>query len=194
MFCADRQEKAPMKWIALLFPLLMLAGPAWAQETKMHRKDAGQVDKTGWTLAESTEGRFSVYMPMKFNDFTTIERYPSPVERAYHVGGRSADEIALQATRIVYRKGAATAQEYFARFAKGEGFGLKPEQVSSTRRVGDMRMVDLRFKQTGSVRYQRIILLESDLMMLSIETPPAHADIARKLAERFFDSLLVDPK
>jgi hypothetical protein len=183
-----------MKWIAPLFALLMLAGAAGAQETKMHRRGAGQIDKTGWTLAESTEGRFSVYMPIKFNDFTVVEPYPSPVERAYHVGARSSDEIALQATRIVYRKGAASAQEYFARFAKGEGFGVAPERVSATRRVGEMRVVDVLFKQQGSVRYQRVLLLESDLMMLSVEAPPAHADVAQELAGRFFESLLVDPK
>src|SRR5262245_66561801 len=99
-----------MKLIALLLSL-SLAGVAWAQETKMHRKDAGQLDNTGWTLAESTEGRFSVYMPIKFNDFTTLEPYPSPLERAYHVGAKSGDEIALRATRIVYCKGEAVEQE-----------------------------------------------------------------------------------
>ena len=182
-----------MKLTAFLLSLALTAA-AWAQETKMHRKDAGQADKTGWTLAESTEGRFSVYMPIKFNDFTVLERYPSPADRAYHVGGRSSDEIALQATRIVYRKGAASAREYFARFARGEGFGLVPERVSPPRRVREMRTVDLFFKQTGSVRYQRVVLLESDLMMLSVEAPPAHADVAQQLAGRFFDSLLVDAK
>lgn len=36
----------------------------------MHRTLAGEPDATGWCLAESSEGAFSVLLPGKFNDFT----------------------------------------------------------------------------------------------------------------------------
>src|SRR5262245_46057780 len=99
----------------LLTALLLsasLALPATAQEMKMHRKQAGEPDATGWMLAKSTEGRFSVKMPIRFNDFTVTEvNVNAPAERSYIVGARSSEKIALVASRIVYRKGAAGAKE-----------------------------------------------------------------------------------
>src|SRR5262245_55810108 len=103
--------------------LAVLAGAAAAQERKMHRVQAGELDASGWTTAKSTEGRFSVRMPLKFNDFTVTESKPdTPVKRAFTVGARSSEKIAFVATRLEYRKGAAAAREHFASFEKGQGF------------------------------------------------------------------------
>ena len=35
----------------------------------VHRDDAGELDADGWTLAKSTNGNYSVDLPMKFKDF-----------------------------------------------------------------------------------------------------------------------------
>src|SRR5262245_14343524 len=181
-----------MKWTAPLLSILLLAGAAGAQETKMHRAQAGVVDPSGWTLAESTEGRFSVYLPMKFDDFTTVEAYPAPAARTYTVRAKSGDGIAMAVTRIAYRK-PGSAQEYFARFEKGEGLGVKPERVARLR-VGEQPGVDLLLKRADSVRFQRVVLLESDLLMLVVDSPPKHEEAARQYASRFFATLLFDPK
>jgi hypothetical protein len=131
---------------------------------------------------------------MKFNDFTVTEKNPgSPAARAHTVGVRSSERIALLATRIEYRKGAQSAKEFFARFEKGQGLGATPESVRPLK-LGALRAVDLALRRPAEVSYQRIVLLDADLLMLSVEAPQEHEALARELSARFFDSLQVDPK
>jgi hypothetical protein len=172
----------------------MTTGAAWAQEMKMHRKQAGEPDKSGWMLARSTEGRFSVRLPLKFNDFTVTETDPNaPAARTYTVGARSSERIAVVATRIAYRKGAAAAKEYFARFEKGQGLGAAPESVTP-RRIGTLRAVDLVLKRPADVVYRRVVLLDAGLLLMSVEAPRERDATAQQLAATFFDSLQVDAK
>jgi hypothetical protein len=187
-----------MKRITTLLLLLLALGANAADtgEMKMHRQQAGQPDpsdKSGWLLAASTQGRFSVRLPLKFNDFTVTEVPEAPALRTHTVGTRSSEKISFVATRIVYRKGAAAAKQYFARFEKGQGQTAKPVSVAP-RQVGALRAVDLVFKGPGAVSYQRVVLLDTDLLMLTVESPSEHDEAAWKLAGTFFDSLKVDAK
>lgn len=182
-----------MRWIALLACLCLSAGAADTGQMRMHRQQAGEPGKSGWILAASTEGRFSVRLPIKFNDFTVLEVPEAPAERTHTVGAKSSEGIAFVATRIVYRKSAASAKEYFARFEKGQGQTAPPISVTPLQ-VGPLRAVDLVFKGPGAVSYQRVVLLDSDLLMLSVESPSEHDAAVRELAARFFDSLQVDAK
>jgi hypothetical protein len=159
----------------------------------MHREQAGEPGKSGWILAASTEGRFSVRLPLKFNDFTVIEVPEAPAVRTHTVGTRSSERIAFVATRIVYRRGAAAAKDYFARFEKGQGQTAEPVSITPLQ-VGPLRAVDLVFRGPGAVNYQRIVLLDADLLMLSVESPSEHAAAAQQLAATFFESLQVDAK
>jgi hypothetical protein len=180
----------------LLLSLALGANAADSGELKMHRQQAGEPDpsdKSGWMLAASTQGRFSVRLPLKFNDFTVTEVPEAPALRTHTVGTRSSEKISFLATRIVYRKGAAAAKAYFARFEKGEGQTAKPVSVAP-RQVGALRAVDLVFKGPGAVSYQRVVLLDNDLLMLSVESPSEHDEAAWKLAGTFFDSLQVDAR
>jgi hypothetical protein len=179
---------------ALFVSLCLAAGAAGAQEMKMHRKQAGEPDASGWMLAASTEGRFSVRLPMKFNDFTVTEKDPgAPAARTHTVGIRSSERIALVATRIEYRKGAQSAREFFARFEKGQGLGAAPESVKPLK-LDAGRAVDLVLKRPADVSYQRVVLLQSDLLMLMVDAPREHDATAQQLAAAFFDSLKVDAK
>ena len=160
----------------------------------MHRKQAGEPDKSGWMLAASTEGRFSVRLPLKFNDFTVIEGKPdAPVARTHTVGARSSEKITLQATRIEYRKGAAAAKEYFAGFEKGQSQqGVTPKVTPA--KVGGQRAVDLELRKGNDVAWQRVVLLDKDLLMLTVDSPKEHEVVSKQLMATFFDSLQVDPK
>lgn len=179
---------------ALFVSLCLAAAAAGAQEMKMHRQQAGEPDATGWMLAESTEGRFSVRMPIRFNDFTVVETNANaPAERTHTVGARSSEGIALVATRIVYRKGAAGAKEYFARLERGEGLAGKPQRLRK-RQAGGRPVVDFETGSPAKVAYMRAVLLESEVMMLTVEAPRAHDEDARLLVPQFFESLQADPK
>jgi len=181
------------RWLPRLFGL-SVAGAAAAQEMKMHRKLAGEPDASGWMLARSTEGRFSVRLPIKFNDFTVTEKDPNaPVGRIFTVGIRSSEKIALVANRFEYRKGAAAAKQYFAKFEKGQDLGAKPESVAP-RKLGALQAVDIVVRRAADVAYYRVVLLDADLLMLTVEAPREHDATAQQLAATFFDSLQVEAK
>jgi hypothetical protein len=183
-----------MRACLILLCGLSIAGAAAAQDMKMHRKQAGEPDPSGWMLAQSTEGRFSVRLPIKFNDFTVSEKDPrSPSSRVFTVGVRSSEKIALVASRIEYRQGAASAKQYFAKFEKGQDLGAKPESVTP-RKLGPLRAVDVAVKRAADVAYYRVVLLDADLLMLTVEAPREHDATAQQLAATFFDSLQVEAK
>ncbi len=61
--------------VSLFLPLTLIMLPAVAaraQQPKleMHRSGVVSKDPSGWHLAVSTKGSFSVRMPIPFNDFT----------------------------------------------------------------------------------------------------------------------------
>ena len=155
----------------------------------MHRVQAGEPDTSGWMLASSTEGGFSVRLPLKFNDFTIAESDPkAPTARLFVVGGKSEEGIKLTATRIVYRKGAESAKHFFSRFEKG--LDLKPERITP-QKVGERPAVDIVLKRASDVGYQRAVLLDSDLILMIIESPRSRDATTQQLATPFFDSLVV---
>lgn len=159
----------------------------------MHRFQAGEPDATGWILATSTGGAFSVRLPMKFNDFTVDESDPNAaVLRTFAVGATSQEKIKFVATRFVYRKGAESAKFFFARAEKGEGLpGL--ERVTP-HQVGERRAVDHVLKRPSDVAYQRTVLLDADLIMMIIESPRNFDATAQQFVAPFFDSLVIGSK
>lgn len=161
---------------------------------KLHRVQAGEPDASGWMVATSTEGGFSVRLPLKFNDFTVAESDPkAPVLRTFTVGAKSQEGIKFSATRIVYRKGAEAAKSFFSRFAKGQDLGSTPERVTP-RRIGERHAVDLVLRGPSHVSYQRIVMLEADLLLMIVESPLSHEATARHFVTPFFDSLVVRAK
>lgn len=158
---------------------------------KMHRVQAGEPDASGWMVAASTEGGFSVRLPLKFNDFTIAESDPkAPVLRTYIVGAKSQEGIKFTATRIVYRKGSETAKHFFARFEKGRDLGSAPERVTPLK-VGNRRAVDLVLRRASDVSYQRVVMLETDLLLMIIESPSSYDTTVQDFVNPFFDSLVV---
>jgi hypothetical protein len=160
----------------------------------MHRIQAGEPDASGWMIAKSTEGGFSVRLPLKFNDFTVAESDPEAAAlRIFTVGAKSREGIKFTASRIVYRKGAASARQYFSRFERGEGLGFAPERVTP-RKLGGRPAVDLVIRKGAAVSFQRVVLLDPDLLLLAIESPSAHEAAVRQFVAPFFDSLVVDAR
>jgi hypothetical protein len=159
----------------------------------MHRFQAGEPDASGWMLATSTQGAFSVRMPIKFNDFTVDESDPNAaVLRTFVVGATSQEKIKFVATRMVYRKGAESAQFFFARAEKGEG--LPALERVTPHRIGERRVVDQVLKQASDVGYHRIVLLETDLLMMTIDSPRSLDATTQQFVTPFFDSLSISKK
>src|SRR5262245_31461615 len=67
-------------------------GTAAKPQLEMHRQQATTPGDSGWYLAESTHGSFSVLMPIPFNDFTVTASDPKlGTIRTYAVGALSAE-------------------------------------------------------------------------------------------------------
>jgi hypothetical protein len=160
----------------------------------MHRIQAGEPDASGWMVAASTQGGFTVRLPLKFNDFTIAEQDAKAAARqTFTVGARSQEGIKFTATRIAYRKGAESARHFFSQFEKGQGLGVTPEQVTP-QRIGERRAVDLVLRRGSDVSYQRVVLLESDLLLMTVEAPRSHDATVQQYTTPFFDSLTVTTK
>jgi hypothetical protein len=186
----------PARFLSALSTLFATAAfcQALSPGMTMHRVQAGEPDASGWMVAASTGGGFSVRLPLKFNDFTIAESDPkAPALRAFVVGTRSREGIKFSATRIVYRKGVESAKHFFARFERGQDLGSAPEHVTPVR-VGERRAVDLVLKRGPEVSYQRIVLLESDLLLMIVEYPRGEDATARPFVGPFFDSLRVSAR
>lgn len=171
----------------LLWPFALFA--ADAPGSKMHRTHAGVPGPTGLVDAISTEGGYAVQLPARFNDYTIVHAEPnSLVLRTDSVGGVTALGIKFSATRIVYRDGIDAARGFFARMERGEDLGGKPERVLRHRYL---RYPALDFMIAGEFNraYQRVLLLDTDLLLMVVESPRTEIALAERLAAPFFDSL-----
>ncbi len=73
---------------------------------KMHRVQATQPLGDGWQLAASTEGGFSVELPLPFNDFRIRSEAADHVELRMHtVGAKTPGKLAWTATCVVRADG-----------------------------------------------------------------------------------------
>lgn len=73
---------------------------------KMHRIQATKPIGGGWQLAQSTEGGFSVEVPLPFNDLRIRALTGDKVEmRSHTIGGKSPGMLAWSATCMVRRDG-----------------------------------------------------------------------------------------
>jgi hypothetical protein len=161
-----------------------LAAPA--PTMTMHRVQAGEPDAAGSVLATSTEGGFSVRLPIKFNDFTVIDNDPAAaVARSFTVGGVTPDGVKLSATRVVYREG-ASAERFFAKLTARGASGPRPAGGPSATRT-----VDLVDRSSSAVVYQRAVLAGETLILLAVEAPGAPSVPPPKMATAFFDSLQI---
>src|SRR5688572_12857570 len=87
--------------VSLFLPLTLIMLPpvaARAQQPKleMHRSGVMSQDPSGWHLAVSSKGSFSVRMPIPFNDFTVR----STEEVTHVIGGKSSEGIRVSATEM----------------------------------------------------------------------------------------------
>ncbi|MCP1975276.1 hypothetical protein [Bradyrhizobium elkanii] len=75
-------------------PAVSLAEP----KLEMHRAGVAADDGSGWHLAVSSKGSFSVLLPIPFNDFTTRDAQTGEVTHV--VGGKSSEGIKFVAVEL----------------------------------------------------------------------------------------------
>jgi hypothetical protein len=155
----------------------------------MHRSSAGELDKTGWAEAKSTEGKFSVRLPNVFNDFSTrAGESQNPVDRMFVVG-TVVDGVKFAAAKISYLTPDAVRQ-YYEKFVSGETF------PKGKRNVGEYKgfpFVDITVSDDKAAANMRVLLIGQSIINLTIEGPLAKAAIGERVKSTFFESLIVEP-
>jgi len=183
---------SPARSFALFLPLALLLLPgvaARAQQPKleMHRAGVDSKDPSGWHLAVSTKGSFSIRMPIPFNDFTIRSTDPKTGEEVTHViGGKSTEGIKLSAVEIpASQKSAPSLEKILADFSAKSG-----SKVSDVQRAAKGDVDTLSFSASGAQTgvHARYIKTKSATYALTIEFPNAHRDDVAGIREEFFDS------
>jgi hypothetical protein len=177
---------------ALFLPLALGMLPtivARAQQPKveMHRAGVDSKDPSGWHLAVSTKGSFSIRMPIPFNDFTVRSIDPKTGEEVTHViGGKSTEGIKLSVVEMpASAKSAPSLDKILADFSAKPG-----SKVSDVQRVGKGDVDTLSFSVGGAQTsaHVRYIKTKSATYSLIVEFPNAHRDDVAGVREEFFGS------
>jgi hypothetical protein len=168
-----------------LLPSLQLMAETTIQ---MHRIQVSEKDSSGWHPARSTNGRFSVLLPLPFNDFSASGDDSSEVLRSEVLGGKSTEGIMFSATRIYYVRG-ELAEKYFSNFKSGKVFsGAQTRAI----RFKNHDAVDIEVSTSTSSSRQRAVLLNGSMILLIVEWPREYESIVKDIAGTFLDSLEID--
>ena len=184
-----------MNWLSASLWFVIFAKMAYAQALPpgmiMHRTQAGTLDKSGWTSAESTQGAFKVSLPCKFNDFTVEEKDPtSPTEKTFTVGCLRTDRSKFSATRVQYRQ--ATAAKTF--FDKNSSATSGPGEVQGAGRHAGLPFVDRALRDSTQCGFMRFISAPPDNLVMIVEAPASACTGLDSMKERFFRSLAVEKR
>ena len=167
--------------IGLLPPRQLLAEPG----IQMHRVQVNEKDSNGWYPARSTNGRFSVLLPLPFNDFSVPGDGSSEVLRSEVVGGKSTEGIKFFATRIYYGRD-ELAEKYFSNFKSGKVF---PGSQTRAMRFKNHDAVDIEVSNSTSGSRQRAVLLKGSMILLIVEWPREYEFVDKDIVGTFLDSL-----
>lgn len=181
----------------VLFGLAILSFSCLAQAQNppgmvMHRSHAGEIDATGWTDAKSTEGRFSVRLPLPFDDFTVKNSDEGPqAGRFFVIAATSPDGVKLAVTRASYDSPDA-AEHYFSNWQKGAVLRGKQESHQAIQYRG-FDAVESTASDNSAIIYTRTILVKRDLFLVTLEAPMSQRSVAEQFKPTFFESLSFEP-
>jgi hypothetical protein len=176
----------------LLLGLSAVAGFASAQiapRVTVQRENAGTLNADGWIVAESTEGKFAVDLPSPFKDFSVSDPESSPVLKTYFVGSTTSDNVRFFAMRVKYRT-SSYASLVVARLETGEGVPGKVVSLEKLQHLG-YRAVSIMMWKPDVFLAQQTHLVGEDTVTLMIEGPIGKIDLAKPIADHFFNSLRI---
>ena len=178
-----------MRAILLSILLIPIAGcDSPKPKQVVHRLQVGTPVATGWITADSSKGRFTVKIPVPFNDVSIVETDPSSITQNIEmVGGKSTEGIKFIAIKTFYReKGSAGKQ-----FEKSKTGGGLPSATTQAIQHNGYPAVDIFFSDSKSRLNSRTVLIGEEIFMLSVEWPIEQDSLARPLVRPFLESLNV---
>jgi len=172
--------------IAMLPPAIAEAQP----KLEMHRTGVRADDGSGWHLAVSSKGSFSVLLPIPFNDFTTNDAATG--ETSYVVGGKSTEGIKFAAVEL---SPGGKALPDLASIPKSLAAtpANKVSDVSRSRK-GDADILTLTVANAATTLHMRCIQLDGVRYTMTIEFPNAYRELVAANKDKFFESFKLKAK
>lgn len=172
------------------FVLLFIASWADAPQIQMHRLQATTKDASGSYLATSTQGSFSVLIPIPFNDFTVIVDDPKFGKvKTHSIGAKTAEGIKFAATELPLLDGRSPTKLS----ALADQFKKPGQTVSDidTSPFADYPSVSFSVKDESSGAYLRYVKTPKNLVMVILEYPIDQAKTADGIQAAFLSSLKI---
>src|SRR5690348_10895688 len=162
-----------LRGVAIAIALAPQANAIAEPKLEMHRVGARADDGSGWHLAVSTKGSFSVLLPIPFNDFTTNDAATG--EATYVVGAKSSEGIKFVALELP--PGAKPPPD-LASIPKAMAAtpGNKVSDVSRSTK-GDTDVLTLTVTDGSKTLYMRCIQTKGARYTLTIEFPNAYREL-----------------
>jgi hypothetical protein len=164
---------------------------AQAEQPKleMHRAGVTADDGSGWHLAVSTKGSFSIRMPIPFNDFTIHDAGTGEVTHV--IGGKSSEGIKFSAVETPTAKTPADLGAIPKTFSSDPA-----NKVLNVNRQSKDGVDTLSFSVTGpsSSAHLRYMRIKRTLYILTIEFPNAYREIVATTKDKFFGSFKLKTK
>jgi hypothetical protein len=176
----------------LFIPIfLFLTDFAWAEpKMEMHRLQNTTKDQSGWYYAVSTNGSFSVCIPIPFNDFTISEDKGSDAPiKTHSVGAMSIEGVKYSATEIPKTK--VKTQPTLENLPKQFN---KPGQIVSnidSLSFEGFKSISFSVEDSSNGSHFRYIETPGSLIMLIIEYPLNQREIASATREQFLSSFKI---
>ncbi|MFQ3452183.1 hypothetical protein PMN64_02495 [Bradyrhizobium sp. UFLA01-814] len=171
--------------VAIAASVLARPGIAVAEpKLEMHRAGVSADDGSGWHLAVSSKGSFSVLLPIPFNDFTTRDAQTGDTTHA--VGGKSSEGIKFVAVELP--PGSKPPPD-LASIPKTLAANPANKVSDVGRRTsGDAEILSLTLNDGSKTMYMRCIDAKGTRYTLTIEFPNAYRDLVAANKDRFFES------
>ncbi|MES2678528.1 MAG: hypothetical protein V4635_01525 [Bacteroidota bacterium] len=170
--------------LSLFVCLFFLCPTGFAQKkpiTKIHRQKASTKDASGWYYAKSTEGHFSVLLPMSFADYSVIAWDTLGKEiKTFAVGCKSDDNFEFGVMEIPRNKNKVDLKSMIKSF---KPTAIKEEHTAAYSSIFG------KVEGGGRYGYIKYVVTPKSLIMMSAEClTPTKSDLDR-IYLTFFNSL-----
>lgn len=171
----------------ILFILLFSTKTVFSQtkqHVKMHRQQDTTLSESGWYYAHSTEGHFSVELPIPFNDATIkVKNYTT-----YIVGGTSLEGYKFSVVEMRKKWYKKVNLKHFT-----DEFEITGNRVSNIQRIDEKSYKSLYFEVEDLLNgaFFKLVLVNKRLYTIILEYPLSEKETIKAYKESFFSSFKV---
>ena len=186
-----------LTWFAFLFlGVSVVPPPTVGQKAPagltMHRQQAGTPNAKGWYDAKSTEGHFSVSLPIPFNDFTVKVKEKDGTEVvSYVIGSTSKEGFKFSATEMLNgrRTREFDAHAYVEKFKADKRNTVSNETLFE---VDGHSAIQFHVSNAQQSAFMRALVVPPGVLLLIVEYPKRLERDVISLVKHFFDSLKIE--